>query len=54
MLRRDVPTPWAHKGQVMRAVLEAAGDRPVDTLDGVRVVEDDGAGRWCCRTRPRR
>ena len=28
----------------MRAVLEAAGDQPVDTLDGVRVVEDDGVG----------
>ena len=41
-MRRDVPTPWAHKGLVMRAVLEAAGDRPVDTTDGVRVVEDDG------------
>ena len=25
VLRREVPTPWAHKGQVMRAVLEAAG-----------------------------
>jgi mannose-1-phosphate guanylyltransferase / phosphomannomutase len=42
VVRRDVPTPWAHKGQVMRAVLEEAGDRPVDTLDGVRVVQDDG------------
>jgi len=42
---RDVPTPWAHKGQVMRAVLETAGERTVDTLDGVRVVETDG--RWC-------
>ena len=28
----------------MRAVVEAAGDRDVDTTDGVRVVEDDG--RW--------
>ena len=28
----------------MRAVVEAAGDREVDTTDGVRVVEDDG--RW--------
>jgi len=42
VIRRDVPTPWAHKGQVMRAVLEAAGDQPVDTLEGVRVVQDDG------------
>ena len=40
--RRAVPTPWAAKGMVMRAVVEAAGDRTVDTTDGVRVVEADG------------
>lgn len=44
VLRRDVPTPWAAKGMVMRSVVEAAGDRALDTTDGVRVVEDDG--RW--------
>ena len=27
----------------MRAVVEAAGSRPLDTTDGVRVVEDDGS-----------
>ena len=43
VLRRDVPTPWAVKGQVMRHVLEAVGDRQVDTTDGVRVVEPDGS-----------
>jgi mannose-1-phosphate guanylyltransferase/phosphomannomutase len=42
--RREVPTPWSAKGTVMRAVLEAAGSRYVDTTDGVRVVEADG--RW--------
>lgn len=42
--RRDVPTPWAAKGMVMRRVVEAAGDREIDTTDGVRVVEADG--RW--------
>jgi mannose-1-phosphate guanylyltransferase/phosphomannomutase len=42
VLRRSVPTPWAAKGQVMRHVVEAAGDRPIDTTDGVRVVEPDG------------
>jgi mannose-1-phosphate guanylyltransferase/phosphomannomutase len=42
--RRAIPTPWSAKGAVMRAVLEAAGDRYVDTTDGVRVVEADG--RW--------
>ena len=43
VLRRDVPTPWAVKGQVMRRVLEAVGGRQVDTTDGVRVVEADGS-----------
>src|SRR3954463_8233081 len=44
VLRRSVATPWAAKGTAMRAVLEAAGNREVDTTDGVRVVESDG--RW--------
>jgi mannose-1-phosphate guanylyltransferase / phosphomannomutase len=44
LLRRSVPTPWAAKGSVMRHVVEAAGDRTIDTTDGVRVVEEDG--RW--------
>src|SRR5207245_1702076 len=44
VLRRSVATPWAAKGTAMRAVLEAAGNREVDTTDGVRVVEPDG--RW--------
>jgi mannose-1-phosphate guanylyltransferase/phosphomannomutase len=38
LLKRSMPTPWAAKGSVMRSVVEAAGDRPVDTTDGVRVV----------------
>ncbi|MGW5819058.1 mannose-1-phosphate guanyltransferase, partial [Streptomyces noursei] len=42
--RRDLATPWAVKGLVMRHVVEAAGDRDVDTTDGVRIVEADG--RW--------
>jgi mannose-1-phosphate guanylyltransferase / phosphomannomutase len=42
--RRAVATAWSAKGAVMRAVLEAAGSRFVDTTDGVRVVESDG--RW--------
>ncbi|GAA1990460.1 mannose-1-phosphate guanyltransferase [Nocardiopsis rhodophaea] len=44
LLRRSVPTPWAVKGSVMRAVVEAAGDREVDTTDGVRVL--DPSGGW--------
>ncbi|MUL44212.1 NTP transferase domain-containing protein [Streptomonospora sp. PA3] len=43
LLRRSVPTPWAVKGSVMRAVVEAAEGRDVDTTDGVRVVEPDGS-----------
>jgi mannose-1-phosphate guanylyltransferase/phosphomannomutase len=42
LLRRSMPTPWAAKGSVMRTVVEAAGDRIVDTTDGVRIVEPDG------------
>ncbi|MDH6709704.1 mannose-1-phosphate guanylyltransferase/phosphomannomutase [Kitasatospora sp. MAA19] len=42
--RRDLATPWAAKGMVMRSVVEAAGSRRLDTTDGVRVVEADG--RW--------
>jgi mannose-1-phosphate guanylyltransferase/phosphomannomutase len=44
VVRRSVPTPWSAKGAVMRAVLEGAAGRTVDTTDGVRVVEADG--RW--------
>ena len=43
MSRRAVPTPWAAKGLVMRAVVEAAGALPLDTTDGVRVLERDGS-----------
>jgi mannose-1-phosphate guanylyltransferase/phosphomannomutase len=42
LLKRSMPTPWVAKGSVMRTVLEAAGDRTVDTTDGVRIVEPDG------------
>jgi mannose-1-phosphate guanylyltransferase / phosphomannomutase len=42
LLKRSMPTPWVAKGGVMRTVVEAAGDREVDTTDGVRVVEPDG------------
>jgi len=41
LLRRSIPTPWAAKGSVMRTVVEAAGERPVDTTDGVRIVDAD-------------
>ena len=44
LVRRSLPTPWAAKGSVMRAVVEAAGELEIDTTDGVRVVE--GPLRW--------
>ncbi len=43
VVRRDVPTPWAVKGQIMRRVLDAAGDRHLDTTDGIRMVQADGS-----------
>jgi len=42
--RRDVAVPWAAKGTVMRAVMEAANGRELDTTDGVRVVYEPR--RW--------
>jgi mannose-1-phosphate guanylyltransferase / phosphomannomutase len=41
LLRRSIPTPWAAKGSVMRTVVEAAADNPVDTTDGVRIIDPD-------------
>ena len=40
LLRVTMPTPWAAKGGVMRAVVEAAGNHLLDTTDGVRVVDE--------------
>ncbi len=42
LLKRSMPTPWAAKGSVMRTVVEAAGERTIDTTDGVRVDAPDG------------
>ena len=43
VVRRSLPTPWSVKGAVMRLVLEAAGEREIDTTDGVRIVQPDGS-----------
>ena len=43
MARTSVPTPWARRGAVMRALVEQAGDRVADTAEGVRVREPDGS-----------
>jgi mannose-1-phosphate guanylyltransferase/phosphomannomutase len=41
--RAGVPTPWARRGAMMRTLVEAAGDRVVETSDGVRIAEADGS-----------
>ncbi|MEP7054790.1 MAG: mannose-1-phosphate guanyltransferase [Actinomycetota bacterium] len=43
VVRRSAATPWATKGLVMRSVVEAAGDRELDTTEGVRIIEADGS-----------
>ncbi|HSO04992.1 MAG TPA: hypothetical protein VLQ92_10960, partial [Candidatus Limnocylindrales bacterium] len=43
MSRAAVPTPWARRGLVMRTLVEAAGERAVDTAEGVRIREPDGS-----------
>ena len=43
LARSAVPTPWARRGAVMRSLVETAGDRVVDTAEGVRIQEADGS-----------
>lgn len=40
--RQDVPTPWEHKGLVMRTLVEAMSERELILVDGVKVIEDGG------------
>ncbi|HZJ26782.1 MAG TPA: sugar phosphate nucleotidyltransferase [Acidimicrobiia bacterium] len=42
LAREEVPTPWEHKGAVMREMLEHAEGREVDLVDGVKVIQPDG------------
>jgi mannose-1-phosphate guanylyltransferase/phosphomannomutase len=45
LARREIPTSWERKGAVMRQVVEAAKDRPVDDTDGIKVFHaPDGDG----------
>ncbi len=44
-VRERVDTPWRLKAAVLREVGERAGERSVDTMDGVRITESDGS--WC-------
>jgi mannose-1-phosphate guanylyltransferase / phosphomannomutase len=43
VMRAAVPTPWARRGKVMRAIVEAAASRVIDTTEGVRIEEPGGA-----------
>jgi mannose-1-phosphate guanylyltransferase / phosphomannomutase len=38
-----IVTPWERKGTVMREIVERAGSRETELIDGVKVIEDD---RW--------
>src|SRR6266508_3647239 len=37
LAQRDIPTSWERKGAVMRQVVEAAKERPVDDTDGIKI-----------------
>jgi mannose-1-phosphate guanylyltransferase/phosphomannomutase len=45
VLSRTVTVPWHRRAGAMRAVRQHAEGHEVDTLDGIRVVHDDGS--WC-------
>jgi mannose-1-phosphate guanylyltransferase/phosphomannomutase len=38
-----IVTPWERKGTVMREIVERAGARETELIDGVKVIESD---RW--------
>jgi mannose-1-phosphate guanylyltransferase/phosphomannomutase len=42
MAHESVVTPWEQKGLVMRKVVEAAKDREVVLVDGVKILHEDG------------
>ena len=37
-----IVTPWEQKGAVMRGLVEMTKDRPLELVDGVKVIHDDG------------
>jgi mannose-1-phosphate guanylyltransferase/phosphomannomutase len=47
VVRHRLDTPWQRKGGIMRAVLEAAGDRTVDHTDGCGWWSPTARGRSC-------
>jgi mannose-1-phosphate guanylyltransferase / phosphomannomutase len=42
MAHESVVTPWEQKGLVMRRVVEAAKDREVVLVDGVKIIHEEG------------
>jgi mannose-1-phosphate guanylyltransferase/phosphomannomutase len=45
VLSRRVPVAWHRRGAAMRSVRQMADENRIDTLDGIRVMEDGGS--WC-------
>lgn len=45
VVSREVSLPWTRRAAAMRAVRAHAGDREIDTVDGMRIIEGDGS--WC-------
>jgi mannose-1-phosphate guanylyltransferase/phosphomannomutase len=43
LAHETIVTPWERKGTVMREIVERAGARETELIDGVKVIEDD---RW--------
>jgi mannose-1-phosphate guanylyltransferase/phosphomannomutase len=43
VVHQTIVTPWERKGTVMREIVERAGNRETELVDGVKVIE---AGRW--------
>jgi mannose-1-phosphate guanylyltransferase/phosphomannomutase len=43
VVHESVVTPWERKGTVMREIVERAGNRELELVDGVKVVDGE---RW--------
>jgi mannose-1-phosphate guanylyltransferase/phosphomannomutase len=43
VVHQTIVTPWERKGTVMREIVEWAGDREIELIDGVKVIDD---GEW--------
>jgi mannose-1-phosphate guanylyltransferase/phosphomannomutase len=45
VLSRRIPVAWHRRGAAMRSVRQHGDEGRIDTLDGIRVVEEDDS--WC-------